>query len=86
MPHNWVEKRKKEREEARKRKRNQERNNTPERELIKRKGTHTLESLLLSHTEGPQSLRKSTTAGLRRAKQSKSHIDHWYHLPGHHSL
>ena len=57
MPHNWVEKRKKEREEARKRKRNQERNNTPERELIKRKGTHILESPLISHTGGTQSLK-----------------------------
>ena len=40
-PHNWEKKRKK-----RERERNQDGTSTPERELRKRKGTHTLESHL----------------------------------------
>ena len=81
-PHNWV----KQKEKNRERGRNQDGSITPERELRKKKGTHTLGSHLTDLGDQPgqrdlKATKKSTAAGLRQAKQRESHKDYWHHLP-----
>ena len=63
---------------------NQDGTSTPEKEPLKREGTHTLGSHLtnreISRDRGNlKVLKKSAAAGLRRAKQSESGKDHLYY-------
>ena len=55
---------------------NQDSTSTPERELLKRRGTHTLGSHLTDRrspeTEEPQIMAKSASLGLRRADRMKA--------------
>ena len=61
-PHNWVEQTKKRERE----KRNQDVTSAPERELLKRKGTHTLGK---PPNQWGDQLRQRTSKSLRKAKQ-----------------
>ena len=70
-PHNWVEQKQKKRE--REEKRNQDWASTPDRELLKRKGTHTLGSHLTEPRGRDHSVIEKREAVVQsRVKQNES--------------